>query len=170
MRIIAGRYRGKKLAEYYTPSTRPTTDRVKENVFNVLSNRIDFNGIRVLDLFAGTGQYGIKCLSRGAGFVTFNDYDETAVSVIKKNLKTIDGKWTVTNLDFMTALNNAEQYDLIFLDPPYASNLGEQAIEIIKNKKKLAQFGLIVFECDTMGLYPDCKRYGRTNIYFITNG
>ena len=89
MRIIAGSHRGKKLIEYYSPNTRPTTDRVKENVFNLLSNYLDLNGVRVLDLFAGTGAYGIECLSRGAGYVHFNDYDAKAVAVIKKNLAQI---------------------------------------------------------------------------------
>ena len=86
MRIIAGTHRGKKLVEYFSPTTRPTTDRVKENVFNLLSNYVDFNQVKVLDLFAGTGAYGIECLSRGAKFVHFNDIDSVALNVVKRIL------------------------------------------------------------------------------------
>lgn len=161
MRIIAGTHRGKKLLEYYVDKTRPTTDRVKENVFNLLSNYININGIRVLDLFAGTGAYGIECLSRGAGYVHFNDHDTMAVNVIKKNLGQIWRNCSVTKKDFLSALDG--NYDLIFLDPPYDSNYGEQAIDAIKN-------GLIVFETDHEFKHEqiiDARRYGRARIYLI---
>ncbi|MDR1917983.1 MAG: RsmD family RNA methyltransferase [Christensenellaceae bacterium] len=105
MRIIAGKYKGRKLAEYFTDTTRPTTDRVKENVFNVLSNLVNFDGISVLDLFAGTGQYGIECLSRGAKFVAFNDFDTSATQIIKKNLKNITGNYTITDWEYTEILN-----------------------------------------------------------------
>ena len=161
MRIIAGTHRGKKLVEYYTPTTRPTTDRVKENVFNLLSNYVDFNGIRVLDLFAGTGAYGIECLSRGAKFVHFNDYDFAALQVVKKNLGQIWRNCRLTQKDYLLALD--EQYDLIFLDPPYDSDYGARAIDAIKH-------GLIVFETDREFSHPQtitAKHYGRTWIYLI---
>lgn len=161
MRIIAGTHRGKKLVEYYGVTTRPTTDRVKENVFNLLSNYLNFNGIRVLDLFAGTGAYGIECLSRGAKFVHFNDCDVAAVNVIKKNLGQIWHNCCVTKKDYLAALG--DQYDLIFLDPPYNSDYGIQAIDAI-------QHGLIVFETDREFNHPqivDARRYGRARIYLI---
>ena len=161
MRIIAGTHRGKKLVEYYTPTTRPTTDRVKENVFNLLSNYIDFNGIRVLDLFAGTGAYGIECLSRGAKFVHFNDYDAAALNVVKKNLGNTWQNYRISQKDYRAVLN--ETYDLIFLDPPYASDYGARAIDMI-------QHGLIVFESDHEFNHEqmiDSRHYGRTWIYLI---
>ncbi len=161
MRIIAGTHRGKKLVEYYTPNTRPTTDRVKENVFNLLSNYLDFNGINVLDLFAGTGAYGIECLSRGAKFVHFNDIDADALKIIKKNLGDSWQNYRLTQKDFTTILNG--QFDLIFLDPPYSSDYGLRAIEAIKN-------GLIVFETDRELIHPQiiqARQYGRTWIYLI---
>ena len=114
MRIIAGTHRGKKLIEYYAPTTRPTTDRVKENVFNLLSNYVDFKGLRVLDLFAGTGAYGIECLSRGAGYVSFNDNDQSAINVIKKNIGQIWQNYSISKKDYLSAINS--KYDLIFLD------------------------------------------------------
>lgn len=161
MRIIAGTHRGKKLVEYYTPTTRPTTDRVKENVFNLISNYLDFNVITVLDLFAGTGAYGIECLSRGAKFVHFNDCDSAAINVIKKNLGHIWQNYRLTQKDFLSVLN--QSYDLIFLDPPYASHFGQQAIDLIKH-------GLIVFETDHEFSHPQiiqAKHYGHTWIYLI---
>ncbi|MBO5229208.1 MAG: RsmD family RNA methyltransferase [Clostridia bacterium] len=161
MRIIAGSHRGKKLVEYYAPKTRPTTDRVKENVFNLLANYVDFNGLRVLDLFAGTGAYGIECLSRGASFVHFNDTDSMAISVIKKNLGQIWQNYRVTKKDYLNAIGG--DYDVIFLDPPYASDYGEKAIDVI-------QSGLIVFETDHEFEHAqiiDSRRYGRTWIYLI---
>lgn len=161
MRIIAGTHRGKKLVEYYTPTTRPTTDRVKENVFNLLANYVDFHGLRVLDLFAGTGAYGIECLSRGAAFVHFNDLDGAALQVIKKNLGQTWHNYRLTQKEFTAVLS--ENYDLIFLDPPYDSNFGLSAIDKIKH-------GLIVFETDREFTHTQiiaARHYGRTWIYLI---
>ena len=161
MRIIAGTHRGKKLIEYYAPTTRPTTDRVKENVFNLLSNYVDFKGLRVLDLFAGTGAYGIECLSRGAGYVSFNDNDQTAINVIKKNIGQIWQNYSITKKDYLSAINS--KYDLIFLDPPYDSDYGCRTIDVI-------QSGLIVFETDREFSHPqiiEARRYGRAWVYLI---
>lgn len=161
MRIIAGSHRGKKLYEYHTPQTRPTTDRVKENVFNVLVNYLDLTQVKVLDLFAGTGAYGIECLSRGALFVHFNDHDTAAVQVIKRNLGTTWHNCRVTLGDWTTAVKG--DYDLIFIDPPYASDLGTQAINALPR-------GLIVFETDREFKHPAIfltKHYGRAWVYFL---
>ncbi len=161
MRIIAGTHRGKKLIEHFNKTTRPTTDRVKENVFNILSNYINIRGLRVLDLFAGTGAYGIECLSRGAGDVHFNDADEEAVKVIKKNISNIWKNIKITMQDYLGVLSS--DFDLIFLDPPYDSDLGEKAIEKIKT-------GFIVFETDKEIENPNIfltKKYGNTFIYFL---
>ena len=161
MRIIAGTHRGKKLVEYYTPTTRPTTDRVKENVFNLLSNYVDFNGLRVLDLFAGTGAYGIECLSRGAAFVHFNDLDAAALNVVKKNIGQTWHNCRLTQKDYLSVLN--QDYDLIFLDPPYDSDFGARAIDQI-------QHGLIVFETDREFNHTqivEARHYGRAWIYLI---
>ena len=161
MRIIAGTHRGKKLIEYYAPTTRPTTDRVKENVFNLLSNYVDFKGLRVLDLFAGTGAYGIECLSRGAGYVSFNDNDQSAINVIKKNIGQIWQNYNISKKDYLSAINS--KYDLIFLDPPYDSDYGRRAIDII-------QSGLIVFETDREFSHPqiiEARHYGRAWVYLI---
>jgi 16S rRNA (guanine966-N2)-methyltransferase len=163
MRIISGCYRGRKLRHYFCGATRPTTDRVKENVFNTLANYIDFSGIKVLDLFAGTGQYGLECLSRGAGFVHFNDYNEKAVSVIKENLSGVEGNYKITDKNYLDAPSG--KYDLVFLDPPYASNFGEIAI-----KKLLPSGAIIVFETDKEFIHENIfavKKYGRANVYLL---
>lgn len=161
MRIIAGTHRGKKLVEYYNPTIRPTTDRVKENVFNLLTNYLELPGARVLDLFAGTGAYGIECLSRGAKFVHFNDLDLAAIKVIKQNLGAIWANYQITQKDYLCTLDG--NYDLIFLDPPYASDFGERAINHINH-------GLIVFETDREFIHSaiiDSRRYGRTYVYIL---
>ena len=161
MRIIAGTHRGKKLVEYFSAQTRPTTDRVKENVFNLLSNYLDLTTARVLDLFAGTGAYGIECLSRGAKFVHFNDLDATAIRVIKQNLGQTWTNYQITQADFLAV--QPDDYDLIFLDPPYASDYAARAIAQIKH-------GLIVLETDQEFTHPNIiisRQYGRAHIYLI---
>jgi 16S rRNA (guanine966-N2)-methyltransferase len=173
MRIIAGRYRGRKLAEYYCESTRPTTDRIKENVFNLLSNLIEFDGCSVLDLFAGTGQYGIECISRGAKFVSFCDNDTRATSIIKKNLTNIQGNFVMLNKDYKEVLSNGGRYDLVFLDPPYNSSLGEDTIKMIIAGRLLKPNGVIILETDKeiidfgFNLHVTVKKYGRVFIYLI---
>jgi len=161
MRIIAGSKRGKKLIEKIDSTTRPTTDRVRENVFNVLSNLIDIRGAKVLDLFAGCGAYGLEAFSRGAAEVTFNDSDPRAVEVIKKNCRSVGCEARILNLDFKEAITD-EYFDIVFLDPPYNSNFGELALEKINAK-------IIVFETekDLQIPYLKKKTYGRARVYFL---
>jgi len=178
MRIIGGRYRGKKLIEHYNETTRPTSDRVRENIFNVLGARL--NGAVVLDLFAGTGMFGLEALSRGARSVTFVDSDAVATAVVRKNLdllKRRDCATKVFNLDAFLALDAVRntQFDIIFLDPPYSGNMGERAIEYIITQNMLAPDGVIVFETDASrpsinfeNLSVSSKKYGRARVYFIS--
>lgn len=177
MKIIAGKFRGKKMIEYFNDTTRPTTARVRENIFNVLGSAVD--SAAVLDLFAGTGLYGVEAISRGASLVFFNDADPAAVSVIRKNLGSLkqhDCKTNVMNEDAFTALEKlkSKHFDIVFLDPPYDTNMGERAVEYIMNQNMLAHDGIIVFETDTAFTNPDfhrfnvrIKEYGRAKIYFI---
>ncbi len=148
MRIIAGRYKGKRLLSPKGEDVRPTTSRIKETLFNVLQR--DVPGARVLDLFAGSGSLGIECISRGAEHVTFSDKSKDSVALIRENLKGIDGYYSIVNSDFTAVLNgaayNGYKYDLIFLDPPYASNLGEMAIDRIIENGLLTDRGIIVYE------------------------
>ena len=147
MRVITGTARGRRLKELEGMETRPTTDRVKEGLFSAL--QFDIEGRKVLDLFAGTGQLGIECLSRGAVSAVFVDRRADAVKLIRENLKTTEltDKARVVSGDSMEYLKSVrEKFDLIFLDPPYAAGLLEPAISNIAQFDILAPHGIIVAE------------------------
>ena len=145
MRIVAGRYRGRKLTPPSDDSVRPTTDRIKETVFNIL--QWDVEGARVLDLFAGSGALGIECLSRGAAEVVFADKSPASVALIRQNLKGIEGSYRVLTADFMGVLRSGEdKFDLIFIDPPYKSGLGELAVDAAFDLGRVAEGGTVVYE------------------------
>lgn len=147
MRVITGSARGRRLKELEGMETRPTTDRVKESMFSVLQFEIE--GRTVLDLFAGTGQLGIECLSRGAESAVFVDRRADAVKLIRENLKVTDltDRARVVAGDSMEYLKSLRQpFDLIFLDPPYESDLLETAISHIAKFDILAPHGIMVAE------------------------
>ena len=145
MRIVAGRYRGRKLTPPSDDSVRPTTDRIKETVFNILQWNVE--GARVLDLFAGSGALGIECLSRGAAEVVFADKSPASVALIRQNLKGIEGSYRVLTADFTGVLRLGEdKFDLIFIDPPYKSGLGELAVDAAFDLGRVAEGGTVVYE------------------------
>lgn len=148
MRVVAGKYRGKNLASPKDDRVRPTTTRIKETLFNVLQGYSQ--DAVVLDLFTGSGALGIECISRGAKEVTFVDNSKDSVELVRKNLQGIDGNFKVVNSDFSGVLRNAyvtgKKYDMIFVDPPYASGLGELALGMIFDLDLLDKDGVIVFE------------------------
>ena len=147
MRVITGTARGRRLKELEGMETRPTTDRVKEGLFNIL--QFDIEGRKVLDLFAGTGQLGIECLSRGAASAVFVDRRADAVKLIRDNLKTTEltENARVVAGDSMEYLKGLrEKFDIIFLDPPYAAGLLEAAISHIAEFDILSPHGIIVAE------------------------
>lgn len=148
MRVIAGKYRGKKLKEFSLSTTKPTLDRVKESLFS--SIQFDLIGANVLDLFAGTGALGIESLSRGASSVDFVDTNPDAIKIIKQNLQGIDGQYSVTKSDYKSYLNQAllsgKKYDIILLDPPFDTNFGLEAIDFIINNSILSDNGIIMYE------------------------
>lgn len=168
MRIIAGKFRGKKLIEYFTEATRPTSDAIKENIFNVLGN---ITGMIVLDLFSGTGALGIEALSRGANEVVFVDSNRECVEIIKKNVASINQTCKVINADYLDALEvlGNKKFDLVFLDPPYKSDFGVKAIQ----KLKLNKGAVIVFEHSSEaqneynGFSVKTKKYGNKQIDFL---
>ena len=172
MRIISGKYRGMVLASFAGESIRPTADRVKESLFNILG---PVSGARVLDMFCGSGNLGLECISRGAQFVHFNDISKDSLSVLKKNLTRIEGNYKITNCDFSCCMNAGDRYDLIFIDPPYASDAGIKALKIIA--EHLTDDGIAVFERDRLfegeiaGLEKtDERRYGKTYLSFFKKG
>ena len=175
MRVITGTARGRKLLEPVGMEIRPTTDQVKEAVFNILQG--DVEGRAVLDLFAGTGQLGIEALSRGAESCTFVDESREAVRLVKANLEKCGFSGTVVQGDALRFLEGGETYGLIFIDPPYRSGLYGEILRGIKHFDKLQTGGIMVVETpaelepDSPGL-PYAKlrsyRYGKVRITTFT--
>lgn len=175
MRIIGGKHRGRKLADFKGSEIRPTADRVKESLFNILSARIA--GASVLDLFCGSGNLGLESLSRGAAKAHFNDLSKDSLAVLKKNLAAVgeQDKCKITNLDYLACLSvTGERYDLIFIDPPYAKEFGIPALDLIAKRGLLSENGVAVYERDRAfdgeieGLEKfDERKYGKTYLSFF---
>ena len=149
LRVIAGEARSVPLMTLDGLETRPTTDRVKETLFNLLQNYI--YDCRFLDLFAGSGQIGIEALSRGAAEATFIEKNKKAVDIIEKNLaKTKLGEnATVLKKDVISALPFlGGSYDIIFMDPPYALEIEKEVLSSIKEHHVLDEEGQIIIEAD----------------------
>ena len=147
MRVITGTARGRRLKELEGSDTRPTTDKVKESLFNIL--QFELEGRRVLDLFAGTGQLGIEALSRGAAHCTFVERRSDAVRLVRENLKVTDltEQARVVQGDALEFLAGCrEKFDIILLDPPYEAGLLEPALERIAGFDILSPHGIIVAE------------------------
>ena len=151
MRIITGKARGVRLGTLEGVATRPTSERTKEAVFSML--QFEIAGSVVLDLFAGSGQMGLEALSRGASRAYFIDRARPAFEVIKKNIeKSRLGEGAVAfcedSLSFLKRQNGAEQFDIVFLDPPYASDLINWALTVLCEKKLIKDSSYIVCESD----------------------
>jgi 16S rRNA (guanine(966)-N(2))-methyltransferase RsmD len=147
MRIIAGSARGRRLKELSGMETRPTTDKVKESLFNII--QFELEGRRVLDLFGGTGQLGIEALSRGAEKCTFVDQRRDAVALIRENLKTcgFSDRAEVHQGDALAFLTSCrEKFDVVLLDPPYQTDLLEQSLKNVTKFDILREHGIIVCE------------------------
>ena len=147
MRVIAGEARGRRLeALPGTDVTRPTLSQVKEAMFSIV--QFDLPGARVLDLYAGSGQLGIEALSRGAESAVFVERRKDALQAIRENLEAcgFSDRARVVNGDAMSYLKSGEKFDLIFLDPPYASGLLQQALEEIARFDICRRHGIIVAE------------------------
>lgn len=173
MRIIAGKHRGRKLAAFEGFGIRPTPDRVKESLFQMLSDRIA--GARVLDLFAGSGALGLEALSRGAREAVFNDVSPENIKTLRKNLALTGEYAEVKNLDFSVFLDGAAgKFDLIFCDPPYAENFCGAVLARIAARSLLKEGGLVVYESEREEVAPASwklvrrRAYGRTVISFFS--
>ncbi|MDG3041316.1 16S rRNA (guanine(966)-N(2))-methyltransferase RsmD [Roseicyclus marinus] len=186
MRIVAGRLRGKKLADVGAGDAaahlRPTSDRVRESLFNLLTSGKHgdpITGRRVLDLFAGTGALGLEAFSRGAAQVTFVDDGIAARALLRENIAlcSAQGATSVFRRD-ATALGpvTGPGFDLVFLDPPYGKGLGERALVSARDGGWIAPGALVVWEESMAPLPPmgfvlmDQRRYGGTVITLLREG
>lgn len=152
MRIVAGSFRGHGLLGPGDQSIRPTSDRLRETLFNILAHTYEdiVSGARVLDLFAGTGALGLEALSRGARFALFVDYGAAARAIIRTNIEAL-GLTGVTKLFRRDATRlgpaaPAQPYDLVFCDPPYGKGLGEKAITSALAGGWIADRGIVIVE------------------------
>lgn len=182
MRIIGGKFRGLKLAELGAGDPgahlRPTTDRVRETMFNLLINSlgIGLDGARVLDLFAGTGALGLEALSRGASRVAFVDEGAAARALLRENIEKARAMG-VTDIWRRDATrlgpNRGAGYDLIFMDPPYGMALGEAALQSALDGGWLADSAVVVWEDSSPPALPhafdllDQRRYGDTIVTIL---
>ncbi len=173
MRIISGKYGGRKLAEFSKIGVRPTSDMLRESLFNIIGEDIENSSF--LDLFSGTGAVGIEALSRGAKTVYLNDNSKDSIELIKKNVKSINAEreCVISSSDALNFLSSTSQkFQYIFIDPPYDSVLGEQSLEKCVNV--LDDNGVIIFETEKDALFDleelalfDKRRYGRAFLYFF---
>lgn len=190
MRVISGRARGTKLKTIESMSTRPTLDRVKESLFNILQN--DITEKNVLDLFAGSGALGIEALSRGANKAYFSDSNPEAVKVIKENLtktRLIDYS-KVYNMSYEKAItkmsNENVKIDIVFIDPPYRLGIAANSIKLIIQNDLLNENAIIIVETDEKERdikeilelknlnkelqkieITDLRKYGRASLIFL---
>ena len=149
MRIITGTAKGKKLVSLEGDATRPTSERIKEAVFS--SIQFDVEGRRVLDLFAGSGQMGLESLSRGAQKATFIDLSREAMDIVKQNAR-ITGFFDVCHFlvsdwrNYIRKASGREQYDLVFVDPPYAMECCADAAAYLAEKELIIPGAIVVLE------------------------
>ncbi len=154
MRIIGGKSKGKKIDIPIDNQTRPLRDLVKESIFNLLehSNKFDASILdsNILDLFSGTGSFGLECYSRGAKFITFVENYSKALKILKKNIIALDASKATQIIEnnsfeyFRLNKNLEDKFDIIFLDPPYKEEKINNLINIIKDDKLLKDNGIII--------------------------
>lgn len=183
MRIVGGQFKGRAIAAPAGRDTRPTGDRAREAVFNILAHAEWSPGVegrRALDLFAGSGALGLEALSRGATFALFVETDAAARGVIRDNIEAL-GLFGVTRIHRRDATDLGvkpaglgDPFDLVFLDPPYHKGLGERALAKLGEGGWLSDDALIVFECaadetPTLPRYEtlDERAYGAAKVLFL---
>jgi 16S rRNA (guanine966-N2)-methyltransferase len=185
LRIVSGEFRGKALIAPQGDATRPTSDRARQAIFNILEHAPWSAGVRdqrVIDLFAGSGALGFEALSRGASFCLFVETDEAARGAIRDNVDNLGGLFGKTRVHRRSATDlgvrpgaDGPAFDLAFLDPPYAKGLGEQALEKLAAGGWLAEGAIVVFErgstepaFEAPGYAAlDARDYGAARVHFL---
>ena len=177
VRIIAGQFKKRKLHHLKTPGIRPTSDAVRESIFNILHHSIR-NAI-VLDLFCGTGAMAIESISRGASFAVLIDNSKQALALAAKNIQLckIDNQTKLIKWDILTPLLclNQKRFDIIFIDPPYKQNMAKTALMHIQQSSYLMNESIVIVEhyiddslSDVLGFeLIDKKTYGKTVVSFF---
>lgn len=183
MRVISGKAKGTKLNSIENMNTRPTLDRVKESLFNIMQNKIE--DMVVLDLFAGSGAIGIEFLSRGSKKVYFCDKFQEATKMIKQNLERTRflEQSSIYTKDYQKCLElfakERQVFDIIFIDPPYEADIAVEAVKIIKENNLLKENGIIIIETDNKERelqsleklkieVHDLRKYGRVYLLFLS--
>lgn len=149
MRIIAGSYKGYSLKVPHSLKTRPTSDRARETIFNILNNYVDaYPELEVLDVFAGSGALGLEALSRGASTATFIEIDRDAINKIHDNIMhlKVDDICKVLRLDARRLPTAYKKFNLIFMDAPYSKSLTEKALKELFEKNWIAENALVIIE------------------------
>lgn len=178
MRIISGKYKGKKIEGYDIVGTRPTMDRVKESIFGSIQNKI--KNSTCLDLFAGSGSLGFESISNGCNKCYFVDNNINVIKQLNKTIKELkDTNCIVIHMDYEQALINLNKqnikFDIIFLDPPYDFNLINPALELIRKYDLLKQDGIIICEYvneilnDNLFSLIKEKKYGEKKVKIYKN-
>jgi len=183
MRIISGKFKGKRISFTNSSTTRPLRDYVKENIFNIISHgkntKFFLDKIDVLDLYSGVGSFGIECLSRNVNSVVFVERDPIAFSILKKNisaLKTTSKTKLISDdiKNFLKELDEKKKFDLFFLDPPYKDSSYLEIISTIKKKKLFKKNHKVIIHreqkseenLDKILKIDLLKSYGRSKIIF----
>lgn len=179
MRIISGEKRGHKLLEFDGNNVRPTSDRVRESMFNLICDYV--HEAKVLDLFGGSGALSFEALSRGSVSSVICDINEKSIDLIKKNAELLRycDKISVLNIGFERFVKSTkEKFDIIFLDPPYNKGFISKALGLIVQNEILSDDGIIVLECDSTDEHGEFdgldilkeKKYGRSIVTVYTRG
>lgn len=175
MRIISGRLKGRTIRPPRNLPVRPTTDMAKEGLFNILNNRFDFEGLRTLDLFCGTGNISLELLSRGVEDITCVDAHAGCAQFVKQSLDEYGcERSNVVRADALQFLaRTTGQWDIIFADPPFDNDVHTSLVELILHRNLLAEDGLLIIEhpakIDLSALkgFEQTRKYGRLHFSFF---
>lgn len=178
MRITGGEYRGRVIKSAQDDSIRPTTDKVRQSIFNMIVSRHDIQDYVVLDLFCGTGSLGLEAISRGASYAYFIDISKSSLRILKENISTlqVQDKTKVMNHNAlrMDKIALEKKIDIVFMDPPFSKGFEEDALKHMTGLKYLTPDTLIIVETDRADFkIPDYfvrhiyKDYGRSKIHFL---